>query len=162
MTDERLGEKLYRNINLPKPIREAIKTTNETDEIFEVKSFFARLKNDITTVILSGNNAIVNLRDKNGYNTRKILNFPTNDIRMERSEENANIFMRKIIGNNEGRALIVRDFIKWLHEQGLRCEAQHADDGVGIESWISLYFSPTPELIAELNDSKPRFSYKRK
>lgn len=157
MSYERLGEKLYRNMNLPKSIREALSKNAEKNTAFELTQFFDKLKNEIENKIACQQRPTIELRSRNGFNLYSMLGYSESRI-----NNNIDTFKKALAGKDGKYLLILKRFLNWMEKQGLEWECSYSHDGGGIESWTTLDFFPSPSLIQELNESKPRFLYKRK
>lgn len=151
-SSERLGEKLYRHSNLPEHIRKAIHSEKASDDSIKVKHFLERLKEEIKDLINSGKKPKIDIGRINGFKSPFYL--PSNDI-----NNDINKFSDAISGKKHGH--LVDEFKKWMDEEGITWKCRHDHDGVGTDSWTTLIFEPSPELIKEINNNENKFSYRK-
>lgn len=159
--NKRLGEKLYATMNLPKKIRDAISVDGRRDDSTEITLLFERVKRLVEDLIESGKPAVVDLSRRNGFNTIPISNYRTYNV-YKNGVNNEDVFFKMMSGKNNEYRNIVESFQSWMKEEGLSLYVTDGHDGFGDESWSTLRFSPAPELVKELTDSKPSYSYKRR
>lgn len=136
-SSERLGEKLYRNMNLPKNIRDALSKDTKKNTAFELTQFFDRLKNEVENKIACQQRPIIDLRSREGFNLYSMLGYSESRI-----NDSIDSFKNALAGKDGKYFPILKKFLDWMEEQGLEWECSYSHDGVGIESWTTLTFSP--------------------